>query len=105
MRGTVRTGRKPAAGILGGLTPQRFGGPIWLAADAGRLWVSDAARHRVICFDLASGRELASFGRPDAAGDDLGGLHAPSTIAARGPRAVVFDGGNQRLIKLRIMNE
>jgi hypothetical protein len=80
----------------------RFGGPIWLSADAGRLWVSDSARHRVLCFDRASGRELAAFGQPDAAGDDLRSLRAPSIVAARGPRAVVYDSGNQRLLKLRI---
>ena len=81
---------------------QKFGGPIWLSADAGKLWVSDAARHRVVCFDLASGRELAAFGTRDAAGDDLASLNAPRVIAARGQRAVVFDSGNQRLVKLQI---
>jgi hypothetical protein len=84
---------------------QNFGGPIWLSADAGKLWVSDSARHRVVCFDLASGHELAAFGARDAAGDDLARLNAPRVIAARGPRAVVCDSGNQRLIKLQITNK
>ena len=84
---------------------QNFGGPIWLSADAGKLWVSDSARHRVVCFDLASGRELAAFGTRDAAGDDLARLNAPRVIAARGHRAVVFDSGNQRLIKLHITSK
>ena len=84
---------------------QKFGGPIWLAADAGRLWVSDAARHRVVCFHLASRRELAAFGRRDAGGDDLASLEAPRVIAARGRRAVVFDSVNQRLVKLRIIKQ
>jgi hypothetical protein len=84
---------------------QNFGGPIWLSADAGKLWVSDSARHRVVCFDLASGRELAACGARDAAGDDLARLNSPRVIAARGHRAVVFDSGNQRLIKLQITNK
>ena len=84
---------------------QKFGGPVWLSADAGKLWVSDSARHRVVCFDLASGRELASFGSRDAAGDDLAKLNAPHVIAARGQRAVVFDSGNQRLIKLQLTGQ
>ena len=81
---------------------QKFGGPIWLSADAGKLWVSDSARQRVVCFDLASGHELAAFGARDTAGDDLAKLNAPRVIAARGQRAVVCDSGNQRLIKLEL---
>jgi hypothetical protein len=89
----------------GGDPAQNFGGPIWLSADAGRLWISDSARHRVVCFDLASGRELAAFGTRDAAGDDLARLNTPRVLAARGHRTVVFDSGNQRLIKLQIANK
>ena len=81
---------------------QKFGGPVWLSADAGKLWVSDLARHRVVCFDLASGKELATFGAQDGAGDDLTKLNGPRILAARGQRAVVFDSGNQRLMKLEI---
>jgi sugar lactone lactonase YvrE len=84
---------------------KKFGGPIWLSVDAGRLWVSDSTRHRVVCFDPASGRELAAFGVRDTAGDDLARLDTPRVIAARGQRAVVSDSGNQRLVKLRITNK
>jgi len=80
----------------------KFGGPIWLSADDGKLWVSDSARHRVVCFDLASGRELSAFGTKDIAGDDLEKLNTPRIVAARGKRAVAFDSGNQRLVKLEI---
>ena len=84
---------------------QQFAGPVWLSADAGKLWVSDSARHRVVCFDLSSSRELAAFGAKDAAGDDLSKLNTPRVIAARGQRAVVFDSGNQRLVKLQIKDQ
>ena len=80
----------------------KFGGAIWISADEGKLWVSDSARHRVVCFDLSSGRELAVFGTKDLAGDNLARLDAPRVLAARGRRAVVFDSGNQRLVKLEI---
>lgn len=80
----------------------RFGSRIHITADAGRLWVSDTERHRVLCLDLASGRHLATFGKTDAAGTGLDGLSAPMAIAARGSRAVVFDSGNQRLVKLEL---
>jgi len=80
----------------------RFGARIDIAADSGRLWVSDTERHRVLCLDLASGRLVAAFGKADTAGAGLGELSSPTAIAARGTRAVVFDGGNQRLVKLRL---
>jgi hypothetical protein len=80
-----------------------FGSTIRLAADSGRLWVADTARSRVLCLDLATGAELGSFGAADSPGDDLAHLSAPTTLAARGERAVVYDSGNQRLVKLRLV--
>lgn len=81
---------------------ERFGPRIRIAADDGRLWVADTERHRVLCFDLATRRPLASFGRTDAAGTDLGSLSSPGVIAARARRAVVHDAGNQRLVRLEL---
>ncbi len=78
----------------------RFGGRIYLCADDGRLWVSDAERHRVLVFDLSDGRMVATFGRNGRSGDDLASLNHPGRIIARGSRAVVHDSGNQRLVKL-----
>ncbi len=86
----------------GGGPAERFGGAVWIAADDGRLWVSDAKRHRVLCFDLKTGRGVASFGSADKAGADLASLDRPQVIAVRGRRAVVHDAGNQRLVKLRL---
>jgi hypothetical protein len=80
----------------------KFGARIHIAADAGRLWVADRERHRVLVFDLASGKALAAFGAIDAKGTDLASLAFPETIAARGERAVVFDSENQRLVKLAL---
>jgi sugar lactone lactonase YvrE len=82
----------------------RFGDEIHLAIDADRLWVSDSHRHRVLVFDRASAASppIAVFGVADRAGDDLRSLSQPTTIAARGGRAVVYDAGNQRLVKLAL---
>lgn len=79
-----------------------FGKSIHIAADSGRLWVADTLRHRVVCFDAATGQKLGHFGVTDKAGDDLRSLSKPTTIAARGNRAVVFDSANQRLIRLSL---
>ncbi len=79
----------------------KFGTAIWLAYDSGRLWVSDKARNRVLCFDPI-GNLLASFGTADLAGNDLKSLNAPAVIAAKGSRAAVYDSGNQRIVKLEL---
>ncbi len=80
----------------------RFGGRIYVAADEGRLWAADTERHRVICFDLGTGRPLGTFGACDRPGADLASLDRPTVIAARGRRGVVYDSGNQRLVRLML---
>jgi hypothetical protein len=80
-----------------------FGPTIRLTSDAGRLWVADTARSRVLCFDQATRKLLGSFGTADAPGDDLTHVNTPTTLAACGDRAVVYDSGNQRLVKLRLI--
>jgi hypothetical protein len=81
-----------------------FGEEIHFAADADRLWVSDSLRHRVLVFDRAAPQSapVAVFGVADRAGDDLKSLRRPTTIAVRAGRAVVYDAGNQRLVKLAL---
>lgn len=87
-------------------TAGRFGARIYIAADAspdgGRLWVADHERHRVCCLDLTAGKLIATFGATDEERTGLDGLSRPQAVAARGARAVVFDRGNQRLVKLRL---
>jgi hypothetical protein len=78
---------------------EKFGRRIRLAADAGRLWVSDEERHRVVCFE---GTSAVEFGTCDRAGADLSSLDRPGVLAARDRRAVVFDAANQRLLKLAL---
>lgn len=78
----------------------QFGALLSLYADGSNLWVSDSARHRVLLFDLKTGTVLASFGTKDKAGSDDASLNLPTTIAANGKRAAVYDSGNQRVIKL-----
>ena len=95
--GWKETRRWNTAGTAG-----RFGPAIHIAAADGRLWIADRGRHRVVCVDLASGKPLATFGTADRSGTDLASLSHPETIAACGRRAVVFDSGNQRLMKLRL---
>jgi hypothetical protein len=82
----------------------RFGKEIYFAADADRLWVSDSLRHRVLVFDRTTqgSSPIAVFGVTDLAGNDLKSLCRPTTIAVRAGRAVVYDSGNQRLVKLAL---
>ena len=83
-------------------TPVSFGNRIYISGDAGNLWVSDTDHHRVLCFDMATEALRATFGVADKAGDTLTSLNGPQTLAAREKRAVVFDSGNQRLLKLTL---
>lgn len=78
---------------------ESFGTTISITADTGRLWVTDREQSRVLCFELATGKLLAKFG--GSAGNDLAHLSQPTTLAVVGDRALVFDSGNQRLVKLR----
>ena len=80
-----------------------FGAEVHIAADAGRLWVSDTGRERVLCFDAVAGPMPVAFGGTDKPGTSLASLSAPRALAARGRRAVVFDSANQRLVKLRLV--
>jgi len=83
----------------------RLGARVHVTASAGRLWVSDTERHRVLGFDAATRRLLGVFGEVDAAGDTLAALKSPTTIAANGNRVVVYDSGNQRLVRLEYAAE
>jgi hypothetical protein len=78
-----------------------FGPRIDLAADAGRIWISDTDRQRIMCVDAATRRCLGQFGATDQGGTGRDHLQQPGQLAARGVRAIVFDEGNQRLVKLR----
>jgi hypothetical protein len=79
---------------------EKFGNRIMLSADANRLWIADSGRNRVLC--ISPDKLIASFGEMDKKGDDLTHLDTPKTIIARDRRAVVFDSGNQRLVKLEL---
>lgn len=59
------------------------------------------SRIGALVFELSDGKPRASFGRIDAHGDNPASLDSPEAITARGDRAVVYDSGNQRLVKLR----
>lgn len=86
-----------------GATPaDRFGQSICIAVDGPALWVSDRDRHRVMGFDLKTAQPTASFGTVDKSGDSLTALDRPATLAARAGRLLVYDAGNQRLVKLSL---
>ena len=79
---------------------EHFGANVSIAVDGTRLMVSGTDRHRVLCFSTAGGKLEAQFGKTDKPGADLVSLNTPGHIAICGARSVVFDSGNQRLIRL-----
>lgn len=83
-----------------GIGDFRFGAGLAVSADGGTVWISDAANHRVLCADEALATVLGVFG--GARGDNLASCDGPTAIAAAGRRAVVYDEGNQRILKLSL---
>ncbi len=79
---------------------ETFGSDIFVTADAGWLWISDRENHRVIVADENLEQISAIFG--DSRGSSLSQCDSPGTVAASGRRAVVYDSGNQRILKLRL---
>jgi hypothetical protein len=81
---------------------QTFGPAIRLAADGSHLIVADTGRHRVLWFDARSGNCLAQFGTTDVAGAAADALNRPAAVAIAGRHAVVYDAGNQRIVKIEL---
>lgn len=78
----------------------QLGGDVTLTADGKQVWISDTENHRVLCAEESLTTTLAAFG--GERGDDLSHCDRPTTLAASGARAVVYDAGNQRLLKLEL---
>lgn len=92
----------PRWGSWGGGSAEKFGAEIHLACDGARLIVTDSARHRVLLFAPEGGRPLAQVGTTDQPGAGLAELDRPTLVDILGERAVVYDAGNQRILKLRV---
>ena len=86
----------------GNAPADRFGANISIATDQGCLLVSDSDRHRVLWFGPEGAKPKAEFGKTDKPGSDLASLNKPGLLAVNGSRLVVFDSGNQRLMKLTL---
>lgn len=86
----------------GNAPDQVFGDKIFISADSGRLWVSDSNRQRVLCFDLGDGKFISQYGAADRKGSGISEMDFPEILMARGKRALVYDKGNQRLLKLEL---
>ncbi len=90
-------------GRFSGPPGDAFGARIEIGCDAGRLWVADTERHRVLCFDAATHKLLGTFGTRGRPGNRLHALDRPTTITPRGTRCVVYDSNNYRLVKLELV--
>jgi hypothetical protein len=86
----------------GGAPEQKFGMRIHIGSDGKTLVVADRERHRVLGFAADGGAPAWSFGTPDKPGTDLASIDRPETVAIRNGRVVVYDAGNQRVLKLRL---
>ncbi len=85
----------------------QFGDQLYLAASNGRLLVSDTKRHRLLLFACDENLAkppllLARFGVTNTAGDDMTHLSSPTLVSMSDNMAVVYDSGNQRVVKLLV---
>ena len=79
---------------------EALSGAVRVAGDDNAIWLSIGGTNRVVVCDQRLTTVTASFG--SSAGDDLSHLDHPAEIAAAAHRAVIYDAGNQRLVKLEL---
>ena len=82
-------------------TSDSFGNEIHISIDKDYFWVADTERHRILCFDHNQ-KLIATYGEKDTVGDDLQHFKKPTTIFGNSHRVVVYDEGNQRLMKFEV---
>jgi hypothetical protein len=81
---------------------EQFGKRIHLGTDGKTLVVADSERHQIFGFVKLDEAPEWQFGTVDKAGSTLQTMDHPETITIQGNRVVVYDAGNQRLLKLRL---
>ena len=80
---------------------EHFGKTLHISAGPnGTLFVADEARHRLLVWSPDAEAPIALFGQTDTAGDTLDSINTPTSIASAGNRVIVYDSGNQRILKL-----
>ena len=77
-----------------------FGAEIEFALDGARLLVADTQRHRVLLCDWEKRQIAAQWGQTDQPGSDAAHCDRPTHVSLSGPRSIVADNGNQRVVKL-----
>ena len=107
---TPRCVRAFRVGADGGLTPAwtlegDFGGDLYVAVSGRHLAVTDGTRHRLVLFAWAAALDvpperIAQYGETDQPGNDYAHPDSPTLVSLCGIRAVVYDSGNQRVVKL-----
>jgi len=82
-----------------------FGDTIHIHSDGTQLVIADTRRHRLLLVDPETRTLLAQFGKTDQAGAAIDTLDSPTHIAVSGNRAVVYDAGNDRIVKLSLAEQ
>ncbi|MCM8536205.1 MAG: hypothetical protein NE334_09740 [Lentisphaeraceae bacterium] len=78
-----------------------FGNEIHINRDKKFFWVADTDKHRVLCFGHDF-KLLATYGNTGKSGADFKHFNSPTTIFGNNNRLVVYDEGNQRLMKFEV---
>ena len=96
----------------GALTPKwtledEFGEVLHLAVSSNQLLVADTLRHRLCLYTFGDTLDavptlVTQYGETDQAGNSIAQFDQPTLVSISGARAVVYDAGNQRIVKLRV---
>ena len=84
-----------------------FGAELHLAVSGNALLVADTRRHgvRLLAFSERTDQPpvpVAQYGEADQPGNDLAHFDSPTLVSLSGTRAVVYDAGNQRVVRLSL---
>ncbi len=89
----------------GGDAPEmKLGKSLRFAIDGQWLLLSDTERHRVLWVRWTDWQVLSVFGKTDVPGNGPDRLNCPTLVALRGTKGLVVDAGNQRILKVILIN-
>ncbi len=100
-----KDGKMSLAWVLNSTGKDNFGDTLYLSADGGYLLISDTKHQRILSYSMTLSeipKFISQLGITDISGGDVGLFNAPTLVSINGGKGVVYDSGNQRVVKIRL---